>query len=327
MVALFPDSSFGVAPKLNAPPEQSTVLLTGARSQLGVFLIPRLLEAGFRVIALSRQASSDSAVQDECLVWKHPGSIGIGTAVGESGFLRQVAMLISCGPIELATEAVVLCPLLERVVVFSTSSVFSKASSPDSSENKQIADILAHEAQLKVLCSARGLALAVFRPTLIYGCGLDRNISLLAAWIQHRGWLPVAGQAAGLRQPVHADDLARLAVKALMADKPVNLDSPACGGSTLTYREMAELIFDALEKPRRIFSLPPDLMAALVSLARLLPNLREANRQMVRRQNTDLVFDDSALKECLEYEPRPFKPSAADFEIPSELEKFRLQLS
>ena len=237
---------------------------------------------------------------------------------------EQVTMLISCGPVGVASKAVELCPHLERVVVFSTSSVFSKASSPDGSENRLIADILARETQLKALCSDRGLALAVFRPTLIYGCGLDRNISLLAAWIRRLGWLPLAGQATGLRQPVHADDLAGLAVNALLADKPVNLDSPACGGSTLTYRQMAELIFDALDKPRRILSLPPRLMVALLSLVRLFSRLRGVNRQMIRRQNIDLVFDDSALKEYLDYQPRPFRPSTSDFEIPTEFGKYRL---
>jgi nucleoside-diphosphate-sugar epimerase len=243
---------------------------------------------------------------------------------GESSLQGQVTMLISCGPVEVATKAIAQCPRLERVVAFSTSSVFSKATSPDGSENRQIADILARETQLQALCLESGLALVVFRPTLIYGCGLDRNISLLASWIRRMGWLPLAGKASGLRQPVHADDLAGLAVNALMADKPVNLDSPACGGSTLSYRQMAELIFDALDKPRRIFNLPPHLMGALVSLARLLPHLRGVNRQMVHRQNIDLVFDDSVLKECLEYEPRSFRPSAGDFSIPPELEKYRL---
>jgi nucleoside-diphosphate-sugar epimerase len=206
------------------------------------------------------------------------------------------------------------------VVAFSTSSVYSKASSPDGAENRQIADILARETQLKALCSENGLALAIFRPTLIYGCGLDRNISLLAAWIRRMGWLPLAGKASGLRQPVHADDLALVAMNALLTDAPVNLDSPACGGNTLTFRQMAELIFDALGKPRRIFSLPPWLMAALVSPAHLLPSWRGINSQMVYRQNIDLVFDDSALKECLEYQPRPFRPSAGDFEIPSKVD-------
>ena len=254
----------------------------------------------------------------------HPDSFGIGESAGDSGLKKEVLMLLSCGPIEIATKAVMLCPGLERVVVFSTSSVFSKALSPEKSEKKQIADILARETQLKVRCSERGLALAVLRPTLIYGCGLDRNISLLAALIRRMGWLPLAGQAAGLRQPVHADDLASLAVEALMIDKPVNLDSPACGGSTLAYWQMVELIFDALQKPRRIFSLPPWLLVALVRLLGLLPYLRGMNTQMVRRQNTDLVFDDSALKESLEYQPRPFRPSTGDFKNPPVLERYRL---
>ena len=314
----------GADQKLNTKAEQPAVLLTGASSQLGVFLIPRLLAAGFRVVALSRQANSDCAEPDERLLWKHPGSFCNDGSEGESGLREQVTMLISCGPIEVATDAVVLCARLERVVVFSTSSVFSKAASPDESENRQIADILARETQLKALCSESGLALAVFRPTLIYGCGLDRNISLLANWIQRLGWLPVAGRAPGLRQPVHADDLAKLAVNALLADQAVSLDSPACGGSTLSYREMAGLIFDALDKPRRIISLPPWLMAAVVRAMGLLPPWRGVNKQMVRRQNTDLVFDDSALREQLEYDPRPFRPVAGDFEIPVEIEKYRL---
>jgi hypothetical protein len=130
------------------------VLLTGASSQLGVFLIPRLLAAGFRVIALSREANGDSAAPDERLLWKHPGSFGMDASGREFGLQEQVAMLISCGPIEVAIKAIALCPRLERVVAFSTSSVFSKATSPNGSENRQIADILARETQLQALCSA-----------------------------------------------------------------------------------------------------------------------------------------------------------------------------
>ncbi|MFB3080096.1 MAG: hypothetical protein ACE1Y4_19030, partial [Lysobacterales bacterium] len=100
-----------------------------------------------------------------------------------------------------------------------------------------------------------------------------------------------------------------------------------CGGTPVSCRiAVGGLLVcqKGLDKPRRIFSLPPRLVAALVSLARLLPRWRGVNTQMVSRQNTDLVFDDSVLKECLEYQPRPFRPSAEDFEIPSELEQYRL---
>ncbi len=39
---------------------RETVFVTGASSQLGVFLLPRLSAAGFRVLAFSRKAPDDA---------------------------------------------------------------------------------------------------------------------------------------------------------------------------------------------------------------------------------------------------------------------------
>jgi nucleoside-diphosphate-sugar epimerase len=304
--------------------QQQTVLVTGASSQLGVFLIPRLLTAGFRVIALSRKATAGLPDSSSDLLWVHPRALGIGTNDIPPKMRMQVDILISCGPLELAVELVRKHHRLERVVVFSTSSVFSKALSPDRRENDQIAAIVALESELKAHCEQAGLALLCLRPTLIYGCGLDRNISLLAALIRRHGWMPVAGPASGLRQPVHADDLAEVAVNAMSTEFPLTLDSPACGGSTLSYHHMVELIFDSLEKPRRIIGLPAGAMSMLAGLLAKLPAFSGINREMVRRQNTDLTFDDSPLKQALNYNPRPFKPVAQDYEIPPTVKKYRL---
>ncbi len=312
---------------MKTPVDQHTVLLTGASSQLGVFLIPRLLTEGFRVLAMSRNACKALSGKQENLLWIHPDALAIDAAQGQHEMphelFGQVDMLISCGPLDLAVEAVRMCPRMERAVVFSTSSVFSKAGSPDRLENEQIAGILAAESKLKAHCEQHGLALLCLRPTLIYGCGLDRNISRLAAWIKRHGWLPLAGPAKGLRQPVHADDLARVAIRALASNNPLTLDSPACGGSTLSYRHMVELIFDSLDKPRRIVRLPAGIMVALAGLLAKLPGFQGLNREMVRRQNIDLVFDDTALKQALDYNPRPFRPAAGDYEIPPTSRKYR----
>jgi nucleoside-diphosphate-sugar epimerase len=248
-------------------------------------------------------------------------AIGMGDVVPDNS--PQADMLISCGPLELGIEAVRKQHRLTRVVAFSTSSVFSKAGSPDLRESDQIAAIIALESELKSCCKKAGLHLLCLRPTLIYGCGLDRNISLLASWIRRYGWMPVAAPATGLRQPVHADDLASAAVSALSTKEPLTLDSPACGGSTLSYYHMTELIFDSLNKPRRIIRLPAGAMASLAGLLAKLPALSGFNREMIRRQNTDLVFDDSPLRQALNYNPRPFKPTPEDYEIPPELRKYR----
>jgi nucleoside-diphosphate-sugar epimerase len=225
-------------------------------------------------------------------------------------------MLISAGPIRVATGLIEQCLGLQRAVIFSTSSVFSKLESQDRREKRQMQRIVMDEAVLSHACEAQGITLSLYRPTLIYGCGIDGNVSWLAKWIRKFGFIPVAGDAAGLRQPVHADDLAIAAVTTLKNETPLALDVPLCGGSTLSFREMIESIFLGLDKPPRIISIPKGLFTAITYVSRLVPKLRGVRPEMVRREGLDLVFDDSTPREVLNYKPRPFRPTPREFSLP-----------
>ena len=286
-----------------------TVLVTGASSQLGVFLLPRLEAAGFGVVALSRRAPSTAFQLTEAVTWIRSGSSILEYTAPDS--------LVSCGPLELACELIGWLPPLRRVVAFSSSSVLSKQSSANPVEKELMAEMRGQEDRLLRLCRERDLPLLLLRPTMIYGCGRDRNISLLAALARRTGIIPVAGKAAGLRQPVHADDLAELATAAIGSEIPVNLVSEVCGGSTLTYRDMASRTAGAVSEKSRLLSLPPGLMMLAVPLLSRVGPWRGLNAEMVRRQSMDLVFDDSALRKALGYDPRPFKPTPEDFEVPA----------
>ena len=295
------------------------VLVTGASSQLGVFALPRLQAAGFHALALSRRAPPSAIAVSEQVSWQNPGPVldEGAAAAGMPG-----ASVLSCGPLDLATALVIKQAGLGRVVAFSTSSVLTKADSANQAESKHMAEIREQELRLKKHCEDRGVSLVLLRPTLIYGCGLDHNISTLARFGQRFGFIPLAGAARGLRQPVHADDLAALAVHALSIDHAIGLESVACGGSTLTYRQMTEQIAAACGAGVR--TLPPWLLAVAVRTASLLPAFSTINAEMVRRQGQDMVFDDTALREALDYNPRPFEPKAADFEVPKEALKLQL---
>ena len=225
-------------------------------------------------------------------------------------------MLVSAGPIEVANRMVDQSPHLSRAVIFSTSSVFSKLESHDRKEKRQMQQIVMDEAALSNSCETHGITLSLYRPTLIYGCGVDGNVSWLAKWIRKFGFMPVAGDAAGLRQPVHADDLAQAVVSTLLHQSPLALDVPLCGGSTLSFREMVEAIFLGLDKNVRIVSIPRSLFTALTYVSRLIPGLRGVRPEMVRRESLDLVFDDSTPREVLNYEPRIFAPGPVDFSLP-----------
>lgn len=291
-----------------------TVCVTGASSQLGIFLLPRLRSAGYRVLALSRNAPRRPAAVDNEVVWLHPDLLTAGGAADEAA--GPLSHLVSCGPLELACEIITRQSSLQHVIAFSSSSVLSKIESPDREERGAMAAMARQEAELAEVCARRELPLLLLRPTLIYGCGRDRNVSLLAGFARRLGMIPLAGAAGGLRQPVHADDLAELAVLALTAERPLTMTSAACGGSTISYREMVEKIVAAMPRRVRLLTLPPGLMAAAIWSLSRLPGWRGLSTAMVGRQNRDLVFDDSELRMALDWSPRPFAPTAVDFEVP-----------
>ncbi len=289
---------------LNTP----AVLLAGAGSQIGVFAIPRLLTAGFHVVAISRSGKPQGVADDARVRW-----VTESEAVPVAG---KCEYLLSVGPMDLAFRLLDVCKRLQNVVIFSSTSAITKVNSADRAENLQAKQLLELESSLQSSTQKRGVKLVIFRPTLVYGCGLDTNISLLANWIRRFGFIPLNGRAKGLRQPVHADDLAALAIKALLSNKELPGLLTIAGGETLAYSEMVSRIFPALGKPVRLLRLPERLFVLMVKIVGLLRPGSGLNAEMVRRQAFDLVFDDTQARELLDYDPRPFDPTESDFSLP-----------
>jgi nucleoside-diphosphate-sugar epimerase len=309
-----------------------TVLLLGASSQIGVFAIPQLLLAGFRVLAVSRKGKPEGFPDFESVDW-----------LNETEALQAAEScqyLLSAGPLELAkkfltvggnkvnpditpatpgttpvTPDLVQGPF-QTAVIFSSSSVKSKQMSGNLAERSQIQDMLSLESDIQRMAKSSGLKLVIFRPTLIYGCGLDANISRLANWIDRYGFMPVNGKAAGLRQPVHANDLASVAITAMRSKETLPDVMFLTGGDTVSYSDMVRRIFTAMEKPAKLIRLPEWLFVQLARFAGVSKIGKGINMEMVKRQRLDLVFDDREARELLNYNPRPFAPSKEDFSLP-----------
>lgn len=298
----------GTDQTLSTPGVLRRVLLTGATSQIGVFAIPRLVKAGFQVLAVSRNGKPSRWPAVEQVEWFDvPGAM---KAVGNCQYF------LSAGPMELAQEFLSAGTQFKSAVIFSSSSVVSKVESNNRKEKDQVKAMLATESLLREQAAMRGVRLTLCKPTLIYGCGLDTNVSRLAAWIRRYGFIPVNGRAAGLRQPVHADDLAAVAVTALLSEKELPSDLFLAGGETLTYSEMLIRIFEASGKSPNLVHLPQWLFVLLITLVRTVKKNREINSEMARRQRLDLVFDDHPARALLGYDPRPFHPDEKDFSLP-----------
>jgi nucleoside-diphosphate-sugar epimerase len=150
---------------------------------------------------------------------------------------------------------------------------------------------------------------------LIYGYGRDKNIAEIARFIRRFGFFPIFGEARGLRQPIHADDLADACVASLTARLP---DTPKCrayalsGAETLSYREMVGRVFGAMGKPVRILKCPLPVFRIATCILRFHPRYRHWNGAMAERMNRNMVFDHSSARNDFGFSPRPFRLEAVD---------------
>src|SRR5436190_14887657 len=113
-------------------------------------------------------------------------------------------------------------------------------------------------------------------------------------------------RSTGLRQPVHAEDLAVAAIAAAASPAAVNNTYALPGNETLAYREMVGRIFDGLGRPRRTISVPSLLWRAGFALAK--PLFPEANVAMGIRMMKDMTFDSAPAVRDLGWKPRGFNP-------------------
>jgi len=275
-------------------------LILGATSLVGRFLTPRLVATGVRPLALSRQGEPwfegvDWIVDDL-------GDPGLGER------LPEVSTVLSLSPIWLLPQALpaLIARGASRVVAFSSTSRFTKTASPVEAERAVAARLADSEASTIALCEAAGVAWTLLRPTLIYAEGRDGNVSRLAALIRRLGFLPLAGSGGGLRQPVHADDLAVAALTAAASDAARDRAYDLPGGETLTYRAMAERVFEGLGRKPLILQVPAPLWSLAFALAR--PLLPGATAAMGARMSEDLTFDADPARRDLGWAPRAFHP-------------------
>lgn len=253
--------------------------------------MPMLVRAGVRVLALSRGPHAEMAgVQ-----WVR------GALPQPPPVCADVRSVCSFAPLDALAAWIAsgVASGLERVVATSSMSATSKQASPVAAERALSRRLCDGEAALARACDDRGIAWTVLRPTLIYGVARDRSLTPLArrAARWHVFGLPAGN---GLRQPVHACDVAQ-AVVAALDDGARGKVIPIGGGERLSAAEMFARVRESLP----VRTMPLTVPAPLVRLAaRGVPPLRGP----LTRLQQDLVADNAQLERLLDIHPRGFHP-------------------
>jgi nucleoside-diphosphate-sugar epimerase len=284
-------------------------LVIGASGAIGRFLLPRLLERGHEVLALSRvpRASADPRLR-----WI------VGDLHSNMPQLGEFDLLYSLGPLDafarwLADAQVVGAP---HIVAFGSMSVDTKRDSADAHERALAARLEQAEQQLIAAADARGCRWTLFRPTLIYGAGIDRSLTPIARFALRWRVFPLLGGAHGLRQPVHAQDLASACIDVLEPEQTACRTYALGGGERLTFASMLVRVRASL--PVRCLPLPMPLGAvrALLRATHAL-GLHSRYAGAIGRLDHDLVADDTAARDDFAWSPRPFHPDARAWGDPS----------
>lgn len=270
----------------------ATLLVIGGTGAVGGFLLERLRAAGHTILALSRSHPPPQAGVE----WI-PGALAAMPA------LPPFEAILCAGPLDQFTAWLDAAapPGLRRVVALSSMSAASKQDSADAAERELAQRLIASEQRLARRCEALDAAWTLLRPTLIYGAGMDRSLTPLVRLARRYRVFPRLPGATGLRQPVHADDVAAACVAALAGGAGQVFELG--GGERLSYAQMLQRVRASLGVPAISLPLP-------ISLLRLATRISGRGRGMVQRLTQDLVADNRAAEAAIGYGPRPFRPAA-----------------
>ena len=218
------------------------VVVAGGSNQIAAYLIPQLLAQGRTVTAIARRERPE-------WVDRHPQLLWLNASLETMGSLPAGnAELVYAAPAaHLVRTLNQMMPV--RVVLVTSTSIEVKSKSQDPAEQGVAAKLQRAELDLAHWSRATLKPCTIVRPTLIYGAGLDRNLTRMARLIERFGRALIAGGGSGQRQPIHAADVAGAICKVLVSEASIGQRYDLSGGSTVTYREMVEQVFASLDKP------------------------------------------------------------------------------
>jgi len=258
-----------------------TVLVFGASGAVGRHLLPLLPDTHYKVSPVSRGTRA--------------GWITGDLHVAEMDW-PATDIVFSLGPLDAFAAWLARQPQPpRRVIALSSMSAETKALSPDPAERELAERLRSTEARLFDCSAERGIACTIFRPTLIYGAGSDRSLAPIARFARRWHLLPMPLGANGLRQPVHAADLAGACAAVIDVATTYARTYALGGGERLTFATMLH----RLRTAQRGLILPVPVPRSALRISGVSPGV-------LARLREPLVADNGAATRDFGYAPRAF---------------------
>lgn len=292
---------------------KKNVLVTGASSIVGQPVCNELTAAGYPVVAVSRQACRS---ENDLVSWDMISGEGSKSVVAKIN-KKDGFDLVHCAPIWFLPKQIewLVSIGLRRIIAFSSSSIEGKSNSNSRHEQQIVKLLSTAESDVVKVCEVAGVDLTIFRPTMIYGHGKGQNLAFIAKVIHRFKFFPVASPAIGLRQPVHANDLAKAVTHAIDNEKTFAKQYTLAGAEALPYKEMVKRIFMAMDYSPKVIPVNQFLyrlaLGLLGTVAKLIGKPLPIDPAMVDRMQQDLDFNYRSATKDFGYSPNGFLPNGA----------------
>ena len=294
------------------------ILVTGASGFVGSHHVPALLDAGHRIVALARTAASGEAVrsrlspeQRACLEVRigdvtRPDTLPAALA-GVDGVLHLAAIprdyrggadlrLVNTEGTRAVVEAMKSAGV-RRLVHLGAMGV----------KDDPTLHYAGSKAKAEALVAASGLDWTILKPSLQFGEG-DGFFNIIADLVRlSPGIVPVPGRGDSRFQPIHADDVARVAVTAFADHGTVGGTFELGGPRYWTYREITAEVLTALGKRRAILPMPVPLIRLVAGTAEAIRLPFPVATDQLRQLSLDNIGSLDVIPTRFGFEPRPME--------------------
>ena len=234
------------------------VAVTGAYGYSGQYMARRLLEQGHEVLSLTNSTQRSNPfgrkVKAQPFNFSNPALLE-QTLRGVNILINNYWVRFDLPPLFTHANAVLHAKTLfeaaKRAGV--TRIVHISITNPDRNSDLPY---FSGKAEMEEHLKSTGLSHCILRPTVLFGKE-DILINNIAWGLRYLPVFGIFGDGRYRLQPIHVDDLAEAVV--LQAHERTNSTIDAVGSETFHYRDMVEMIAEAIGVRPRIVFLPPAL--------------------------------------------------------------------
>jgi NADH dehydrogenase len=296
----------------------STVFVTGANGFVGSHLVPALLDAGHRVLAMVRteddgaevmrrltaaqQASTEIRIGDVT----EPDTLGAALA-GADAVLHLVAIprdwdggaslrLVNTEGTRHVLRATEEAGIRRFVHLGALGVVDEPELHYGSSKAKAMA-----------LVRESGLDWTILKPSLLFG-PRDGFFNILAGLVRMSpGIVPITGSGNARFQPLAIEDLARVAVATFADDGTIGHEYDLGGPRIWTYREIMAEVLRAMGARRLLVPMPVAVIRLVAASAEAVRIPFPVATDQLRQLRFDNVGDPDGVRQAFGFEPRPME--------------------